>query len=488
LAGVVGLAVTGDVLTITGDALANELWIDQVAPNQIRVAPIHAKFSPTGLRDAAGIVGYEPLVFTGIRDVVVRLRSGDDRLIVGGDPEDLRSPVTVLRSLMVDSGPGADFITSFRLDVEGGATFMAGPGSDRIMLEQTHAFGSLSVNGGLDHDVVSLRDATGAAGDVTLVGGAGADGFFVYDGIEVGRNLTLLGGPGDDRVYVGGEAVVHGDLRIEGGLGGDGISVVRTVQVSGAATIAAGAAADYVQVGEGLVVQGLLTVAVGAGDDAVSIAGRVVPQAGMVVGLGTGSDELRTERSERGGNVPAQDAAIHTAGDVVIAKGAGRVEAIIDLPGEGTIGRDLVVRSAAAASSVLVRNADVIRHLSVVTGQGVDHVSVVQSHVGENLFLATATGRDTVAVTMVQVVGDTRIEAGAGDDTVELRHVNARTRFFALMGAGDDSLALVNVLLSAAPGDVSLVGGSRGRDSLRLEMLRGNGHPSHEDFETVTSA
>jgi hypothetical protein len=56
------------------------------------------------------------------------------------------------------------------------------------------------------------------------------------------------------------------------------------------------------------------------------------------------------------------------------------------------------------------------------------------------------------------------------------------------MGAGDDALTLVNVLLSAAPGDVSLVGGRRGRDSLRLEMLRGNGHPSHADFETVTSA
>ena len=52
LAGVVGLVVTGDVLTITGDALANELRIDQVAPNQIRVAPIHDKFLPTGLRDA----------------------------------------------------------------------------------------------------------------------------------------------------------------------------------------------------------------------------------------------------------------------------------------------------------------------------------------------------------------------------------------------------------------------------------------------------
>jgi len=489
LAGVVGLVVTGDVLTITGDALANELWIRQVAPNQIRVGSLAnaATGSPTGLRDAAGIVGYEPLVFSGIRDVVVRLRGGDDRLIIGGDPEDLRSPVTVLRSLMIDAGPGADFIQAYRLDVEGGATFLAGPGSDRIMLEQTRAFGSLSVHGGLDHDVVSLRDATGAAGDVTLVGGAGADWFFVSDGIEVGRNLTLLGGPGDDRAYVGDEAVVHGDLRIEGGLGGDGITVVHAVQVSGAATIAAGAGADYVQVG-GLVVQSLLSVAVGAGDDAVSIAGRVAPQAGMVVGLGTGSDELRTERSERRGNVAAQDAAIHTAGDVVIAKGAGRVEAIIDLPGEGTIGRDLVVRSAAAVSSVLVRNADVIRHLSVVTGQGVDHVTVVQSHVGENLFLATATGRDTVAVTMVQVVGDTRIEAGAGDDTVELRHVNARTRLFALMGAGDDSLTLANVLLSAAPGDVSLVGGRRGRDALRLEMLRGNGHPSHEDFETVTRA
>jgi Ca2+-binding RTX toxin-like protein len=102
--------------------------------------------------------------------------------------------------------------------------------------------------------------------------------------------------------------------------------------------------------------------------------------------------------------------------------------------------------------------------------------------------LATGAGRDTVALTTVQVVGDTRIEAGAGNDTVELRHVNARTRLFALMGAGDDSLTLANVLLSAAPGDVSLVGGRRGRDSLRLEMLRGNLTPTHAHFETVTFA
>jgi Ca2+-binding RTX toxin-like protein len=244
-----------------------------------------------------------------------------------------------------------------------------------------------------------------------------------------------------------------------------------------------------VQVGNGLVVDGLLTVAVGAGDDGVSIVGRVVPQAGMVVELGTGSDQLRTENFEnRGGPVPAQDAAIHTAGDVVIAKGAGRFEAIIDLPGEGTIGRDLVVRSAAAASSVLVRNADVIRHLSVVTGQGVDDVTVAWSRVGENLVLATGAGRDTVALGTTLVAGDTRIEAVAGNDTVELRHVNARTRLFALMGAGDDALTLVNVLLSAAPGDVSLAGGRRGRDSLRLEMLRGNLTPTHAHFETVTFA
>jgi len=285
-------------------------------------------------------VGHEPLVFSGIRDVVVRLRGGDDRLFIGprdglvdigrgGEPEDFRSPVSVLRSLMVDAGTGAD---------------------------------------------------------------------------------------------------------------------------------------------------------------EVSIVGRVVPQAGMTVEFGTGSDQVRTERSERRGPVPAQDAAIHAAGDVVIAKRAGRFEAIIDLPGEGTIGRDLVVRSAAAASSVFVRNGDVIRHLSVVTGQGVDDVTVVFSRVRENLVVVTATGRDTVALGTTLVAGDTRIEAGAGNDTVELRHVNARTRLFALMGAGDDALTLVNVLLSAAPGDVSLVGGRRGRDSLRLEMLRGNGHPSHADFETVTSA
>ena len=500
LAGVVGLVVTGDVLTITGDALANELRIDQVALNQIRVAPIHDKFLPTGLRDARGTVGHEPLVFSGIRDVVVRLRGGDDRLFIGprdglvdigrgGEPEDFRSPVTVLRSLMVDAGTGADFIQAYRLDVEGGATFLGGPGADDIGLKQTRAFGSLSVNGGLDHDVVSLRDATSAAGDVTLVGGPGFDQFFVSDGIEVGRNLTLLGGPGEDRVSVS-SAVVHGGLRIEGGLGRDSLYVVHAMQVLGAATIAAGAGRDSVQVGNGLVVDGLLTVAVGAGDDEVSIVGRVVPQAGMVVELGTGSDQLRTENFENpwGGPVPAQDAAIHTAGDVVIAKGAGRVEAIIDLPGEGTIGRDLVVQSVAAASSVLVRNADVVRHLSVVTGQGVDDVTVAQSRVGENLFLATNAGRDTVALGTTLVAGDTRIEAGAGNDTVELRHVNARTRLFALMGAGDDALTLVNVLLSAAPGDVSLAGGRRGRDSLRLEILRGNGHPSHADFETVTSA
>lgn len=488
LAGVVGLAVTGDVLTITGDALANEVCIDQVAPDQFRVASIRDEVAPTGLHDAHGDVGYEPLVFSGIRDVVVRLRGGDDRLFIGGTPDDLRSPVTVLRSLKVDAGPGADFITSYRLDVEGVATFLAGSGSDRIMLEQTRAFGSLSVSGGLDHDIVSLRDATGAAGDVTLVGGPGQDWLFAHDGIEVGRDLSLLGGPGDDQVYVDDSAAIHGDLRIEGGLGGDRILVVHAVQVSGATTITAGGGADCVQVGAGLVVGGLLTVAGGAGDDCVSIAGRVVTQAGMVVGLGTGSDQLRAERSEPRENVPAQDAAIHTAGDVVIAKGAGRVEAIIDVPGDGTIGRDLLVRSAAAASSVLVRNADIGRHLSVVTGQGIDQVTVVQSRVGENLSVVTAAGRDTVAVTTVQIVGDTRIEAGAGNDTVEFRHVNARTRLFALMGAGDDAVTLVNVLLSAAPDDVSLAGGRRERDSLRLEMLRGNVHPSHVDFETVTSA
>ena len=136
--------------------------------------------------------------------------------------------------------------------------------------------------------------------------------------------------------------------------------------------------------------------------------------------------------------------------------------------------------------TVLLRNVLVQRDLLMTTGSGADDVTVAQVIVRRNVAIATAAGRDSIAITTTRVEGETRIDSGTDADTVDLRHTIARAGLFASLGQGDDSLSLYNVELTAIAGAVSLNGGRRGRDSLRLDYLHVNQAPSRTDFESVT--
>ena len=481
-AGLVSVAVSGDVLTVTGDHDANAVGIRRGEDGFLSVVGLQQEPFVTAIRGPDGVVGNGTTLRTPIREIRVRMAGGDD-VVELGTLDERGSPATTLGRLVVDLGDGNDSMTAGVLEVGGVITIRAGGGNDEIFLRDVRSFSSILITAGDGDDIVALTSGSGALLDVCIDGGSGADELAVVNGIEVGRRLSVVGGAGTDEVFIGSLVSVHGAMRIAGGPGDDEIAVADRVQVLGVTTLVGGAHADRMVLAGSVAMDAGLSVAAGPGDDLVVVTGSVSTSRNVAIGMGTGTDRLDVGW----GDAPL-GASMLVGGDLVVAKPAGGLVASMEFVAESRVGRDLVIRSFATMSSVRVRGLEVGRDLMVTTGMADDEVTITETEVSRHLRVQMGGGDDVAMLTTAQVGGDARIETGAGDDTVEMGNTIARSRLFVLLAAGDDSLRLSLVRMPAEPGRVTLAGGRRGQDWLRLEMLADEVVPPHEEFETVSLA
>jgi hypothetical protein len=246
-AGNVAATFSAGTLTLTGDALGNDITITTVMDPDVPL--LHTIV--TGNNETL-VNGLPWQAFSGVSHIVIRLNQGNDKLYFGVQGATGGNSFTIPGNLTIDLGPGDDDLTFSDSTVGGNTVIRGRQGSDSVvfgdsssvffggnvtvLLEQGndsfgmsfvggHTFGkNLVIDGGQDGDFLSVDGAT-VLGTLTMRGGAGGDSLLV-DSSTV-KKLLIDAGAGDDFVGIL-DTTVQTYANIQLGAGDDGISVFNT--------------------------------------------------------------------------------------------------------------------------------------------------------------------------------------------------------------------------------------------------------------------
>lgn len=237
-------AVQNGVLTVTGDDAANDVEIAGNLSNRVTIAG----FNLTKVNGVAPVNGKSVVTFTGITDVVVVAKDGNDRIVIKGNPDPVR-----FRDITIDSGAGDDVVEVRNVFATDDINVTTQNGKDRVTLAQVNVGGAgvdsnqndVNINtartGGSapDNDTVQLDDVS-VKRDVSIQTGADADVVQIFDPralvpnlaqfaqpTDIGDDLTIDTGDAGDRVNLNRVNVVD-QINIELRGGNDILGVVRT--------------------------------------------------------------------------------------------------------------------------------------------------------------------------------------------------------------------------------------------------------------------
>lgn len=237
-------AVQNGVLTVTGDDAANDVEIAGNLSNRVTIAG----FNLTKVNGVAPVNGKSVVTFTGITDVVVVAKDGNDRIVIKGNPDPVR-----FRDITIDSGAGDDVVEIRNVFATDDINVTTQNGKDRVTLAQVNVGGAgvdsnqndVNINtartGGSvpDDDTVQLDDVS-VKRDVSIQTGADADVVQIFDPralvpnlaqfaqpTDIGDDLTIDTGDAGDRVNLNRVNVVD-QINIELRGGNDILGVVRT--------------------------------------------------------------------------------------------------------------------------------------------------------------------------------------------------------------------------------------------------------------------
>ena len=462
LAGNVAASRQGDTLVVRGDNASNEIGIFSDGSGEYTV---------TG-GGTTTVNGDVDAFFTGIRNISIDLRGGNDILAIADDPTglldvpanvvvesfptdlDLLGPTTatpldgflfirtgagndevglaVDTGLHVDIGTGAgndevvvlgsDVGTHLFVRTEAGADEVAildsfvdttllvdlGNGFDAALLQTVDA-DQITVNGGRDGDDIGLFDIA-ALNHIIVTGGHGNDTLEVE--FAEASYMQLNGGEGSDELDADGNDV-FGTLHMFGGGGNDSIEVEPTD--------------DYLSEGEAITfVEGAILIDGGAGSD--SLEAELTESDSLTIIGGGGNDEL-----------DADGVLVH--GSVVLVSGAGNDDVDVGASDDEEFNPDV--------------DSVIEGLLHVILGSGNDEAFVENSSIGQHLL----------------------IDAGSGNDFVQVENVDAVDFVLVLMGSGDDDLEFFNVAGSREELD-----GGPGFDELLIDFTNGRTIRNFEDI------
>lgn len=373
LAGSVTASVSSGILTITGDAQANNVVISS-GPTAGEVV-LRGALSGNSASSATELVG----------DV-----DGDGELSFSG-----------VSGIVLDLGNGADRVLVTDLDLAGGITGDLGAGNDTVTIGSSAAATRgtrLNDGGRLTAGEVTI------GGDVDLSGGAGADVLRLADANVTG-NLAFVGGVGNDRITVdGGGAtnIVDGNVVLDVGAGDNRVDL-SNLTIAGNLTVEGTEATRGVDVVlRNVAVEGDLTLNLSDAADAVVISG-------------SGRNGL----TEVGGNV------IVNAGGGADFIGISRLTAT-----------NVAIDAGAGSNRINLSGIDATGAIDVVAGGGNDQVSIRGTQ-SASLGLDTGAGNDRISLRDVDVAGLLELLAGAGNDRVELNAVEALTASLELAAGSD---------------------------------------------------
>ena len=468
-AGTVGIVLTGNNLTITGDQNANDIHITvnnetgvtaQGYVNTSNNGPVNlTKLTFKGQTYKAGesvtLVSAADLATAQgtLGDLTVNMGNGNDKfkLDVSG-----LTKLKIGGKLSVDLGSGNDssYVNFNRtnLEVVGDASLTGGSGDDYIGFngsQETATFdGKLTVDSGAGNDRVQLRWSTvEVKKDEAITTGDGSDN--VYQGFNnggtFGGNVTIDTGNGNDRAYQGfnGATTFKGNVTMNTGNGTDRTGMFlrnSLVTVKGDLTVDTGADNDYVNFnnnGSGsLSVLGNMSILAGEGDNTVKVranaltigdASKPTAVKNLNIETGSGSDRVTVDGTITlltGGVNIATGAGADSVRFVSETKNTNQAANSIAKSLTIDTGNNLALLTAGVNVDALGGNADDAD--TVYVGFNSDF------EVKGNVNIRTFNGTDIVQVrsrgdnnATATIDGDLNVDSGDGSDIVSVTTENA---------------------------------------------------------------
>ncbi|HVJ68757.1 MAG TPA: hypothetical protein VM510_12275 [Caulifigura sp.] len=261
-------------LTITGDAEANDLQIEQVTGG-VKVTALN------GTTLTVGGNAVTEATFNGITSLNVRLGEGDDSVAMIG--------ALNLKNVNIDLGDGDNVLSvGAGATITGKLTINGGTGADQVTLDSTVGKTlSLNLNGG--NDEVSLL-GTSFSSTVSINTGAGADTVTINEnglGVDASfnNNVTITTGEDNDTVSISNATTKK--LTISTGDDDDTVSL-NTVTVNGLLNVNTSAGADVLNIiNVDATLSGTNQLSLGTGADDVVIASSSF-KGNVNIDLGTG--------------------------------------------------------------------------------------------------------------------------------------------------------------------------------------------------------
>jgi hypothetical protein len=222
LAGNVTISSSNGILSILGDAAANDIRVQSTAPGSITITGLNG----TTLNGGAG-----PLTITNFnKNLSIRLNDGDDSVELIG--------LHVNKQANIDLGAGNNTLQISNTTFEKEFTIRSGDGNDAISLTNVTLDKEflLFTNGGAD--TVTLSGVTGLKGE-QIQTGAGADNITIT-GSTFAKAVGIDAGAGDDQIILA-DTVLGTGSQINGGPGNDllgtqNVNLGRNSHVSGVET------------------------------------------------------------------------------------------------------------------------------------------------------------------------------------------------------------------------------------------------------------
>lgn len=463
-AGLVTLSVSAGVLSLTGDALANDLQITEsgdfwtisaqaggTTEFRMNGGPVLSSITfaaPLSLKASMG-AGADDLLLDGLslpgtltldtgdgHDSVdltstfisglatVRMGTGSDYFTAGGE-------LFFGKGLSVDLGNGANTfdVNAVTLQSNGNISALAG---GTTIEKQTFilAAGSAVVNG-----AVTLRTTTSSATDFEI-------GDVLSDSLRVTGAMTLQSVSGDDAVFLRGDVDVGGLLTMNlsngtntvvstnleilrarglsyiGGAGQDNVAIEGTqVTITGniSASMGAGSNQLFLDAANSLRVSGAVGYTGGIGNDTLIVEGPDVVINGALSMVGS-----------NGLNALYLNATVASVGAVSFSAGAGNdVVDIGQYQGDSSlvsVRGNVTLNTGTGSADVMVRDADIYGNLNLATNVqfgGVDTLRIFESDVRGTTYVNMAGWAESDVVVRDSIFDRAvTINTGNGDDYV----------------------------------------------------------------------
>ncbi len=197
-------------LVITGDDSANEIVVEEIGVDRIRVQG----------RNGTQVNGGSSATFTVRDDVTINMKGGNDVVTV----RNLNLDNYTHNDLVIDLGTGNDTLVVEQTDVSDDLNVYAGHGHDDIEILEVRTRDTF-VTGEYGNDDITIDEVT-THNTATIAGAENADTIEVRDSV-IGNDLVIDGDAGADEVSVDGVDVAD-NISVDLGSGDDYSAVTRS--------------------------------------------------------------------------------------------------------------------------------------------------------------------------------------------------------------------------------------------------------------------